>query len=245
MLQNNRNTRTWCEISLKLTISIFIVNLECILHLAIVFALLSLNSQMLPGVLLLQPQGQQNSTFFTNHNNVLCSRMFQNKKNIRTNCEISSKLTIGVFIVNFQHISHLVLVFPLLILNNEVLPRILLLQSQGEQNSTFVFHKSQYGVAVKDVLEQQKHQNKRQISSKLIISVFIINFEHILHLAPTFTLLNLNSQMLARILLFQSQAQQISSFIFRKSQQCCRLGCFKRICIAFIPRRQLPYKRSH
>ena len=45
-----------------------------------------------------------------------------NNRNTRTKCEISSKLTIktperrywrrfGVFIVNFEHISHLVLVF--------------------------------------------------------------------------------------------------------------------------------------
>ena len=49
-------------------------------------------------------------------------------RNIRARCEISSKLTIktperrhlrryGVFIVNFEHISHLILVFLLLILN--------------------------------------------------------------------------------------------------------------------------------
>ena len=48
--------------------------------------------------------------------------------NTRTRCEICSKLTVktaercqwrrsGVFIVNFEHISHLVLVFLLLILN--------------------------------------------------------------------------------------------------------------------------------
>ena len=51
-----------------------------------------------------------------------------NNKNTRTRYEICSKLTIktserrqwrrsGVFIVNFKHISHLVLVFPLLTLN--------------------------------------------------------------------------------------------------------------------------------
>ena len=51
-----------------------------------------------------------------------------NKRNIRRRCEIYSKLTIktperrhchrpGVFIVNFEHISHLVLVFLLLTLN--------------------------------------------------------------------------------------------------------------------------------
>ena len=48
-----------------------------------------------------------------------------NNRNTRTKCEICSKITIkipergqwrrsGIFIVNFEHISHLVLVFPLL-----------------------------------------------------------------------------------------------------------------------------------
>ena len=51
-----------------------------------------------------------------------------NNRNTRTSSEICSKLTIktpegrqwrcsGVFILNFEHISHLVLVFPLLTLN--------------------------------------------------------------------------------------------------------------------------------
>ena len=51
-----------------------------------------------------------------------------NNKNTRTRCEICSKLTIktldgcqwchsGVFIVNSEHVSHLVLVFLLLALN--------------------------------------------------------------------------------------------------------------------------------
>ena len=46
-----------------------------------------------------------------------------NNKNTRTKCEICSKLTIdtsrrsGVFIVNFEHVSHLFLVFLLLTLN--------------------------------------------------------------------------------------------------------------------------------
>ena len=51
-----------------------------------------------------------------------------NNTNTRTRYEICSKLTIkiperrqwgrsGIFIVNFEHISHLVLVFPLLTLN--------------------------------------------------------------------------------------------------------------------------------
>ena len=54
-----------------------------------------------------------------------------NNRNFRTSCEIWSKLTIktsewrhwrrsGVFIVNFEHISHLVLVFPLLTLSRQM-----------------------------------------------------------------------------------------------------------------------------
>ena len=53
-----------------------------------------------------------------------------NNRNNRTRCEICSKLTIktpqrrqwrhsGVFIVNFEHISHLVLVFPSLTLSRK------------------------------------------------------------------------------------------------------------------------------
>ena len=55
-----------------------------------------------------------------------------NIKNIRKRCEICSKLTVkaperrnwspsGVFIVNLQHISHVLLVFLLLNLNNKML----------------------------------------------------------------------------------------------------------------------------
>ena len=54
-----------------------------------------------------------------------------NNRNTRTRCEICSKLTIrtperrqlrhsGVFIVNFEHISHLVLVFQLLTFNMQM-----------------------------------------------------------------------------------------------------------------------------
>ena len=44
-----------------------------------------------------------------------------NNRNTRTRCEICSKLTIkipGVLIANFEHISHLVLVFLLLTLSS-------------------------------------------------------------------------------------------------------------------------------
>ena len=50
-----------------------------------------------------------------------------NNRNTRTRCEICSKLTISVFIVNIEHISHIVLVFALLTLNIEMQARILLL----------------------------------------------------------------------------------------------------------------------
>ena len=58
-----------------------------------------------------------------------CNYMLKvNNRNTRTRCEICSKLIMkpperrqwrhsGVFIVNFEHISHLVLVFPMLTLN--------------------------------------------------------------------------------------------------------------------------------
>ena len=57
-----------------------------------------------------------------------------NKRNTRTKCDICLKLTIktperhwrrsGIFIVNFEHISHLALVFVLLNLNMELLAGI-------------------------------------------------------------------------------------------------------------------------
>ena len=57
-------------------------------------------------------------------NSLAGNYMFKvNNKNARTRCEISSKLTIKIpvsfwyFIVNFEHISHLVLVFLLLTLS--------------------------------------------------------------------------------------------------------------------------------
>ena len=43
-----------------------------------------------------------------------------NKRNAKTRCEICSELIIGVFIVNFEHTSHLVLVFLLLTLNRQI-----------------------------------------------------------------------------------------------------------------------------
>ena len=60
------------------------------------------------------------------HNNPAGNYMFKvNNRKTRTICEICSELTIkipdwrrsGIFIVNFKHISHLVLVFLLLTLN--------------------------------------------------------------------------------------------------------------------------------
>ena len=40
-----------------------------------------------------------------------------NNRNTRARCEMCSELTINVFIVNFEHILHLVLVFLMLTLN--------------------------------------------------------------------------------------------------------------------------------
>ena len=67
--------------------------------------------------------------FFTINNNPAGICLLKvNNRSTRTRCEICSKLTIktperhqwrrsGVFVVNFEHISHLVLVFLLLTLN--------------------------------------------------------------------------------------------------------------------------------
>ena len=65
-----------------------------------------------------------------------------NNRNTRSRCEISSKLTIttperhqwrrsGIFIVNFEHISPLVLVFLLLILNMKLSPGSTPFKSKG------------------------------------------------------------------------------------------------------------------
>ena len=70
--------------------------------------------------------------YISQRNNPASSYMFKvNNRNTGTRCEICSKLTIktpkrrywrrfGVFIVNFKHISHLVLVFLLLILSRKM-----------------------------------------------------------------------------------------------------------------------------
>ena len=86
------------------------VNFEHISDLFLMFPLLILSKYMLSGI----PAG--------------IHLLKTNNRNIRTICEICSKLTIktierrqwrrsGVFIVNFEHISHLVLVFLLFTLN--------------------------------------------------------------------------------------------------------------------------------
>ena len=111
---NNRNTRTSCEICSKLTIKTpqrrqwrrsgdFIVSFE---H---------------------EDVKGSSSNFDSNISVRIC--LFKvNNRNTRTSCEICPKLTIktpqrrqwrrsGDFIVNFEHISHLVLVFLLLTLS--------------------------------------------------------------------------------------------------------------------------------
>ena len=133
---NNRNTRTRCEISSKVTISFFIVNFEHILQLVLVFAFLTLNSKMPARICYCSLKVSRKAPWsFTNHNSMFWSRMFQNNRNNRTRCEISSELTISVLILNFEYLSHLVQVFALLTLKGEILARLLLLQSQGEQNN--------------------------------------------------------------------------------------------------------------
>ena len=59
-----------------------------------------------------------------------------NNKNTRTRCEVCSKLTkktpercSGVFIVNYEHISHFVLVFLLLTSNKKIPAEVLLLHN--------------------------------------------------------------------------------------------------------------------
>ena len=65
-------------------------------------------------------------TFTERHFTSSCGRLYilaciyllkVNNRNIRTRCEICSKLTIKTIIVNFENISHLVLVFLLLTLS--------------------------------------------------------------------------------------------------------------------------------
>ena len=63
-----------------------------------------------------------------------------NNWNIRNRCEICSKLTISVFIVNFEHISHLFLVLLLLTLNKWMLAGLCLWTSSYDiLNKTFKF----------------------------------------------------------------------------------------------------------
>ena len=70
-------------------------------------------------------------SIFPSHNPASIYLFKVNNGNTRTMCEICSKLTItipkqnqwrrsGVFIVNFEQISHIVLVVPLLALNNQM-----------------------------------------------------------------------------------------------------------------------------
>ena len=201
---NSRNTRTRCEISSKLTISGFIVNFEDISHLILVFLLLTLKVTCHLGYCYCSVKVSRVAPLsFTNYNGVFWSRMFQNNRNTRARCQTSSKLTISVLILNFEHISHLVQLIALSTLNDETLARLLLLQYQGRQNSTN--HNS--------VLQSRMFQNNRntrtlsEISSKLTISVFIVNFERILHLVIVLVLLRLNCQILPGILLLQPQGR--------------------------------------
>ena len=88
---------------------VFIIYFEQILRIALVFLLLILN---MPVEITLEDT------------NPASNYMFQvNFKNTRTRCEICSKLTMKIperrhiFIVNFEHISHPVLLFLLLTLS--------------------------------------------------------------------------------------------------------------------------------
>ena len=61
-----------------------------------------------------------NSRMKTGLNSAVNYMFKVNKRNVKTRCEICSELIIGVFIVNFEHTSHLVLVFLLLTLNRQI-----------------------------------------------------------------------------------------------------------------------------
>ena len=62
----------------------------------------------------------RNSGMKTGLNSAVNYMFKVNKRNAKTRCEICSELIIGVFIVNFEHTSHLVLVFLLLTLNRQI-----------------------------------------------------------------------------------------------------------------------------
>ena len=143
---NNRNTSTRCETFSKLIIKtperrhwrrsgVFIVNLEYISHLVLVFLLLTLNMQFPAGVFVNLAQFEKRR-----FDKILLISLTQNKypagiyllkvnnRKTRARFETCSKLTIktperrhwchfGVFTVNFEHIWHLVLVLLLLTLN--------------------------------------------------------------------------------------------------------------------------------
>ena len=77
-----------------------------------------------------------------------------NNRTTRTRCEISSKLTVkipeqrqwcrsGIFIVNFEHISHLVLDFLLLTLNM-LLPNGLILEVKFDGNPSLNFEDDEF-----------------------------------------------------------------------------------------------------
>ena len=134
---NNRNTRARSEICSKLTIKtparhhwrrsgVFIVNFEHISHLAVVFLLLTLNIWMPIGKGSVVWKGLRLSNsrvVFESQRSPPNVYLFKvSIRNTRKRCEICSKLTIntpkqhhwrssGVFIVNFEHIWPLILVF--------------------------------------------------------------------------------------------------------------------------------------
>ena len=121
---NNRNTITRCEICSKLTIKtperqqwrrsgVFIVNFEHISQLVLVFLLLTMNRQMPAG-----PQLSGNTQLFKVNNwNYRKSCKMRSKLIIQTPLELHQWRHSGFFIVKLHFISHLSLLFLLLILN--------------------------------------------------------------------------------------------------------------------------------
>ena len=135
------------------------VNCEHISHLFLGFLLLSLNKLMLAEYVLEQ-------TFPTS-----IYLLKSNNKNTGTRCETCSKLTIktpAVFIVNFEHISHLVLVFLLLTLSRQMLAGLYWLEGANIKELSFPWCKLYWnqstipaGIYLFKVQSQQyEHQNK-------------------------------------------------------------------------------------
>ena len=105
-----------------------------------------------------------------------------NSKNTRTSCKICSKFTIktpeprsGVFIDNFEHISHLPLVFLLLTLNMELPARISLSTKKDSPiliHSIQIFHNQLWLIDLRQVL--RAFWSPKILLSQIIITLAIL-----------------------------------------------------------------------